>query len=138
MEPLTLSSSSAYRPELMDLAFELAAKSAALRTRLPNGVLHGLADLVRKMNCYYSNLIEGHNTHPIDIERALSNDYSHDKKKRDLQVEAKAHVTVQAWIDGGGVSGRSGTADAILVAFVKTCRKIFSGLKTRPLEIELL
>ena len=23
------------------------------------------------MNCYYSNLIEGHDTHPIDIERAL-------------------------------------------------------------------
>ena len=22
------------------------------------------------MNCYYSNLIEGHDTHPIDIERA--------------------------------------------------------------------
>ncbi|ASV84481.1 hypothetical protein CES85_5275 [Ochrobactrum quorumnocens] len=30
-----------------------------------------LADLVRSMNCYYSNLIEGHNTHPVDIERAL-------------------------------------------------------------------
>jgi len=28
------------------------------------------------MNCYYSNLIEGHDTHPIDIERALKNDYS--------------------------------------------------------------
>ena len=23
------------------------------------------------MNCYYSNLIEGHNTHPIEIQRAL-------------------------------------------------------------------
>jgi len=28
------------------------------------------------MNCYYSNLIEGHDTHPVDIERALKNDYS--------------------------------------------------------------
>ncbi len=29
-----------------------------------------LADLVRVMNCYYSNLIEGHNTRPRDIELA--------------------------------------------------------------------
>jgi hypothetical protein len=41
------------------------------------------------MNCYDSNLIEGHDTHPIDIERALKNDYSKDARKRDLQLEAK-------------------------------------------------
>jgi len=108
----------------MDLAFELAAKSAALRTRLPNGVHSAVADLVRKMNCYYSNLIEGHNTHPIDIERALNNDYSHDKEKRDLQLEAKAHVIVQAWIDGGGVSGRSGREDAILEIHRRFCENL--------------
>jgi hypothetical protein len=33
-----------------------------------------LANLVRSMNCYYSKLIEGHDTHPVDIERALKND----------------------------------------------------------------
>jgi len=41
------------------------------------------------MNCYYSNLIEGHNTHPIDIERALRDDYSTDARRRNLQLEAK-------------------------------------------------
>jgi hypothetical protein len=51
-----------------------------------------LADLVRSTNCYYSNLIEGHDTHPIDIERALKNDYSKDVGKRNLQLEAKAHI----------------------------------------------
>jgi Fic family protein len=65
------------------------------------------------MNCYYSNLIEGHNTHPIDIERALKGDYSKDAKKRDLQLEAKAHITAQQWIDGGGLKGRAVTADSI-------------------------
>jgi Fic family protein len=55
------------------------------------------------MNCYYSNLIEGHNTHPVDIERALRNDYSRDAQKRDLQLEAKAHIAVQKWIDEGGL-----------------------------------
>jgi len=51
------------------------------------------------VNCYYSNLIEGHNTHPVDIERALDNDYSTEPRKRDLQLDAKAHVAVQRWID---------------------------------------
>lgn len=54
-----------------------------------------LADLVRAMNCYCSNLIEGHDTHPIDIERAMRNDYSSDPKKRKLQLEAKAYIAVQ-------------------------------------------
>jgi hypothetical protein len=32
------------------------------------------------MNCYYSNLIEGHDTHPVDIEHALQGDYSRHRK----------------------------------------------------------
>ena len=65
------------------------------------------------MNCYYSNLIEGHDTHPVDIERALRNDYSAEPEKRDLQLEAKAHIAVQQWIDAGGLKGRAATAAAI-------------------------
>ncbi|MFO1207093.1 MAG: Fic family protein [Burkholderiales bacterium] len=65
------------------------------------------------MNCYYSNLIEGHDTHPVDIERAMKNDFSTDPRKRDLQLEAKAHVAVQSWIDGGGITGRVFSADAL-------------------------
>jgi Fic family protein len=57
------------------------------------------------MNCYYSNLIEGHDTHPIDIERALQADYSEDVRKRDLQLEARAHIAVQQWIDEAGLPG---------------------------------
>ena len=33
------------------------------------------------MNCYYSNLIEGHDTHLVDFERALHGDYSADPVK---------------------------------------------------------
>ena len=51
------------------------------------------------MNCYYSNLIEGHNTHPRDIDRALKNDYSTEPETRDLQTEAVAHIHVQRLID---------------------------------------
>ena len=47
------------------------------------------------INSYYSNLIEGHSTHPIDIERAMREDYSKDQDKRDLQTESKIHIEVQ-------------------------------------------
>ncbi len=113
MEPLLLSEGSPHRPALNDTAVELAATSAGFRRSLPAGVVKALADLVRAMNCYYSNLIEGHDTHPVDIERAMKNDYSADARKRNLQLEAKAHVSVQSWIDGRGVTGRAVAADAI-------------------------
>jgi Fic family protein len=113
MEPLLVSESARHRAALTDLAVELAANSAGFRRSLPEGVLIALADLVRAMNCYYSNLIEGHDTHPVDIERALKDDYSADAGKRNLQLEAKAHITVQKWIDEGGLRGRATSADSL-------------------------
>jgi Fic family protein len=113
MEPLVLSDGSRHRPALNDVAVELAAASAGFRRSLPPGVVKALADLVRAMNCYYSNLIEGHDTHPVDIERAMKYDYSADPVNRNLQLEAVAHVAVQDWIDEGALKGRAMTAEAI-------------------------
>jgi Fic family protein len=95
-------------PERTHRSLELSQKAAGFRRSLPPSLLVSLADLVRAMNCYYSNLIEGHDTHPVDIARALKNDYSHDARKRDLQQEAKAHIAVQKWIDDGGLKGGLG------------------------------
>jgi Fic family protein len=105
MEPLVIGGGSAHRAALTDLALDLVQKSAGFRRSLPPALLTSLAGMVRAMNCYYSNLIEGHNTHPVDIERAIKNDYSQDAHKRDLQLEAKAHIAVQQWIDCGGLKG---------------------------------
>ncbi|WP_420412215.1 Fic family protein [Roseibium sp.] len=102
-EPLMVSEGSGHRSKLNDLALELAERTAAFRSSLPASTASALADLIRSMNCYYSNLIEGHNTHPVDIERALQDDYSADPQKRDLQLEAKAHIEVQKWIDENGL-----------------------------------
>src|ERR1700740_1411611 len=103
MEPLLLGEAAARRAGLPDLALELGQRSAGSPRALPASLLMSLADLVRTMNCYYSNLIEGHATHPVDIELALKGDYSQDARKRDLQFEARAHITVQQWIDAGGL-----------------------------------
>lgn len=113
MEPLLIGESSRHRSALTDLAVELAARSAGFRRSLPQGVNAALANLVRAMNCYYSNLIEGHFTHPVDIERALQDDYSTEPGQRNLQIEAKAHIAVQQWIDEGGLAGRAPTSEGI-------------------------
>ena len=120
-EPLMVSEGSPHRAALSDLALELAEKSAAFRSSLPESIAASLADLVRSMNCYYSNLIEGHNTHPIDIERALAGDYSADPEKRDLQLEAKAHITVQKWIDDGGLEEAPSAPASIIEIHRRFC-----------------
>lgn len=113
MEPMRISETSRHREVLTDLSVELAAHSTGFRRSLPEGVLTALADLVRAMNCYYSNLIEGHDTHPVDIERALKGDYSANTDQRNLQLEAKAHIAVQQWIDEGGLLGRAVSMEGI-------------------------
>ena len=124
MEPLLIGEGSRHRAGLTDLALELAMKSAGFRSSLPDGVRAALATLVRAMNCYYSNLIEGHNTHPVDIERALKNDLSSDSGKRNLQLEARAHIEVQKWIDGGGLKGRAVTADSLTEIHRRFCDRL--------------
>jgi len=63
---------------------------------------------VRAMNCYYSNLIEGHNTRPREIERALADDLDGDAERRDLQLEARAHIRVQREVDAQCQTGTYG------------------------------
>ncbi len=124
MEPMLISESGGRRSPLADLALEVAEKSAGFRASLPDGVGSALSDIVRSMNCYYSNLIEGHDTHPIDIERALKSDYSTDPRKRDLQLEARAHINVQKWIDEGGLDGRATTSDGLSAAHMRFCSEL--------------
>ena len=53
-----------------------------------------------------TNLIEGHNTRPKDIERALGGELDEDEDRRNLQLEAAAHVRVQAEVDSLAAEGR--------------------------------
>lgn len=86
---------------LEDTAFDLISKASSLAGQVNPIATSAIGDLVRSMNCYYSNLIEGHDTHPRDIERALHKDFSSQPKKRALQLEAVAHIEVQKAIDEG-------------------------------------
>ena len=91
---------------ISDIVAELSAASAKLAHALNPRTAANLAGLVRIMNTYYSNLIEGHNTRPREIERALAGDFEGDKERRNLQAEAVAHVRVQAEVDLMQAEGR--------------------------------
>ena len=84
---------------ISDTVAELSAAAATLGPALAAGTAASLATLVRITNTYYSNLIEGQNTRPRDIERALAGQLDGDEARRNLQIEAAAHVRVQAEID---------------------------------------
>jgi len=127
-EPLMVAEGSPHRGALNDLALDLATRAAAFQSSLPDRVAGAIATLIRSMNCYYSNLIEGHNTHPIDIERALHGDYSGDAAKRDLQFEAKSHIAVQRWIDEGGLAKEPTSPAMIREIHERFCASLPEGL----------
>ena len=106
MEPLLISADSGHRVRLAEMANQVVRESQDFAAEVPIGLRRPLADLVRAMNCYYSNRIEGNSAAPSDIELALRSDYSSDPHKRYLQAEARAHIAVQEWIDGGGLAGQ--------------------------------
>jgi Fic family protein len=89
-------------PELGSLqepAFDLVREANTLGGALHPITRRVVADLLRAVNTYHSNLIEGHNTRPRDIERALAGDFSHNAEERVLQLEARAHIDVQRAVD---------------------------------------
>lgn len=122
MEPMLPGEGGARRGRLADLVVDLVARANRLAGRLSPPVRDGIGDLVRSMNCYYSNLIEGHDTHPVDIEKALKEDFSADPRKRDLQREAVAHIEVQRLVDEDAIAGRPDRA-AYAVALHKAFRE---------------
>ena len=110
--------------ELEDLSLELVSEASAFASRLHPLLRSSLGTLVGSMNCYYSNLIEGHNTHPADIDRALAGDYSLEPEKRSLQLEARAHIEVQGMIDSGAMPFPVLSVDAIRWIHEQFCERL--------------
>ena len=98
----------AKRGRLAELAFEILQESGRLSGMVRSPwVFREVARLLRGMNCYYSNLIEGHRTSPRDIEKAMARDFSEHSEERSNQLLAFAHMEVE-WeleklIETGGV-----------------------------------
>jgi Fic family protein len=85
--------------KLTEPAIALVREASELGGQLHPITRESVADLLRTINTYHSNLIEGHNTRPRDIERALTGRLSSSPERRALQLEARAHIEVQKLVE---------------------------------------
>jgi len=85
--------------ELISLAEQVWSSSAKLSSTYSPHLLDSIKELLRKVNSYYSNQLESEGTHPVDIERAMRQDFDIDKKKRNLQNLSLAYIQTQREIE---------------------------------------
>ncbi|MEX1010479.1 MAG: Fic family protein [Balneolaceae bacterium] len=95
MEPMMPGAS----PQLVQRAMEVYRESASLESMLHPTTRVEVTRILRHINSYYSNRIEGEHTTPAEIERAVRKEYSSDESKRRLQQLSMAHIDVQELID---------------------------------------
>jgi Fic family protein len=97
MEPL-LPSEARLAP-VLERAHDLIRQADRLAGWSRTGALSGLRQLLRAMNSYYTNKIEGQHTLPLEIEQALRNDYAKDADKARRQRLALAHMATELQIE---------------------------------------
>lgn len=108
---------------LLSLASELRVKAMKLTANPLPGLSKSLPTMLRAMNSYYTNKIEGQHTLPADIESAINNQYSSNQDTARKQRIAKAHLLTEAW------------GEAYIIG--KSWQEIYSADLVRDLHHEL-
>ena len=96
-EPLLPASSR--RDALLEKAHHLQRLALSAKGRAHASVMQALAPLLRAMNSYYTNRIEGQHTLPVEIEQALRQDFATNADTRRRQRLALAHMHTEAWAE---------------------------------------
>ena len=92
MEPLLIDWGRPVFRTLAGLASDLLSASACLGGQVHKETARDLSQLVSGMNCYYSNLIEGHKTRPLEIAQTLSG-----QSAANTQNLVVAHLAASRW-----------------------------------------
>ena len=85
--------------ELLELSEEVCLKSAKISGTHTPFTLNAIKDLLRIVNSYYSNRIESQGTHPIDIEKAMRQEFSTNTSEKNLQLLSLSHISTQKKIE---------------------------------------
>lgn len=84
---------------IKDLAVDLYGKSAALEAKIRPGLRDSLVQLLRLVNSYYSNRIEGNKTLPAEVMRTQAGvDTNEELSLRDDKREIIAHIQAQLYL----------------------------------------
>jgi Fic family protein len=105
-------------------AAAIAEASLRLSGRVHPSTRGRLRELLRAMNSYYSNRIEGQSTHPLNIERALKRDFSAKPETARLQRIAVAHIDAEREIEERVEQGR---ANPLTAAFAVDAHRAMYG-----------
>lgn len=116
------------------LALALIRGAERLGGSLHPATRKGVADLVRSMNSYYSNLIEGHRTKPADIDAAIRRDFSTDPAQRRESANelprGSARVLAEIFLRGEIARG---DVSRIIGASPRTAQKVTGELLSQRL-----
>jgi Fic family protein len=80
---------------LLEKASDLIQEAASLGASTAPAAALQLRDLLRSMNSYYTNRMEGEHTRPADIERALRKDYATELDLARRQRLAVSHIQTE-------------------------------------------
>lgn len=133
-EPL-LPSEGKLNPAL-EKAHELLRLAPHASGRAAPDIMSTIAPLLRKMNSYYTNRIEGQHTLPAEIDQALKRQFSADPDTQRRQRMALAHIEAEAWAEQhyGWQSNWNTLLDSDAIADLH--RALFSFLPTVDLMDE--
>lgn len=123
---------SAKRQEpLLAKAHDLALSASSLAGQPMAAELRGL---LRAMNSYYSNRIEGQHTRPFELEQALRRDFSQDSQLAARQRLAIAHIDAEIELEARYV-GPAGAASLFSPRAVQDIhRALFTRLPSSDLQ----
>ncbi len=125
--------SSVRQEPLLVKAHDLALSASGLASQTLAAELRGL---LRAMNSYYSNRIEGQHTRPLELEQALHKDFSQDAKLAARQRLAIAHIDAEIELEAR-FSGAAGAGELYSVQAVRDIhRALFSRLPPSDLQTD--
>ena len=122
--------SPARQEPLLAKAHDLARSATALASQPIAAELRGL---LRAMNSYYSNRIEGEHTRPSELEQALKRDFSHDAGLAARQRLAIAHIDAEVALEGRYVGDAGAGALYTAAAVADIHRTLFSRMPPEDL-----
>ncbi|MCV2370636.1 Fic family protein [Roseateles oligotrophus] len=117
--------SAARQEPLLAKAHDLARAATALSSQAVAADLRGL---LRAMNSYYSNRIEGQHTRPYELEQALRQDFSRDAKLAARQRLAIAHIDAEAELEARYIGDAGAAALYAPAAVAEIHSVLFSRL----------
>ncbi|WP_339889912.1 Fic family protein [Neptuniibacter pectenicola] len=107
---------------LKDKAIEVYKRSARLEASVPPGLKSAVTHLLRFVNSYYSNKIEGNNTKPADVIRAQhANEEELDPAIRDDHKEVVSHLIAQKFL----ASNQPSASEVSSAEFVQWIHELF-------------